>query len=273
MMKKFVALFFFFFLIFILFIGSGEYKNLIYPPLHRDIASPRQLIPEAATSSIEIIEHGDRSKALIALTFDADMTPGMRLLLKTGAVKSLYNAKIKEILDSNDVPATIFLGGLWTQTYPNEAKALAADPLIEIGNHSYNHYAFANSCYGLPILGSNQIDDVALAQKTIKEITGVTPKYFRFPGGCYQTVSLETVASLGLTVVHWDVASEDGFNNNTDSIVRGAESKVQNGSILVFHLHDNSYAPKTADALQKIIPDLKMRGFKFVTISELISNN
>lgn len=272
-MKKLAALLFFLFLIFILFIGSGEYRSLLYPPLHRDIASPRQLIADAATSSIEIVEHGDRSKALIALTFDADMTPGMQLLLKTGAVKSLYNAKIKEILDSQEVPATIFLGGLWAKTYPKEARALADDPLIEIGNHSYNHYAFANSCYGLPVLGGNQIDDVALAQKTIKEITGITPKYFRFPGGCYQTISLETVASLGLTVVHWDVASEDGFNENTDSIVRTVESKVQNGSILVFHLHDGSFAPKTADALSKIIPDLKAKGFKFVKISELISNN
>ncbi len=254
----------------VIFIASF-YKSLIYPPLHRFLPSPREILPEAAVSSIDIVEHGDRSKPNIALTFDADMTPGMQLLLTTGVIKSLYNREIKVVLDRENAKATVFLGGLWTKTYPTEAKELADDPLIEIGNHSYNHYAFANNCYSLPVLTGSATDDVSEAQKIIKDTTGVTPKYFRFPGGCYQTVSLESVASLGLTVVHWDVASEDGFNNNTDSIVRGAESNVQNGSILVFHIHDGDYAPKTAEALARIIPNLRARGFNFVKVSELLS--
>jgi peptidoglycan/xylan/chitin deacetylase (PgdA/CDA1 family) len=254
-------------------------KLFIYPPLHRFQLSPRLYIDQrkniltGASISLVVEEHGSRLLPKIALTFDADMTPGMKLLLTTGAVKSWYNRQIQQTLDREQVPATIFLGGLWTQTYPIEAKVLALDPLIEIGNHSYNHYAFTSTCFGLPFWSdtNKKTDDVAKAQEIIKTTTGITPKYFRFPGGCSERVDLETVAKLELTIVYWDVVADDGFNTDTDSIVRAVESQVQNGSIIVMHIHDGSYAPKTNDALLRIIPDLKKRGFQFVKLSELLA--
>lgn len=254
----------------------------IYPPLHRFQVSPLAYIMRqknakniltGASISLIVEEHGSRTVPNIALTFDADMTPGMKLLLTTGVVKSWYNRKIQQTLDREQIPATVFLGGLWTKTYPVEAKVLASDPLIEIGNHSYNHYAFTSTCFGLPTWSTTkqEMDDVARAQEIITTTTGVTPKYFRFPGGCAEHVDVETVAKLGLTVVYWDVVARDGFNDNTDSIVRAVESQVQNGSIIVMHIHDGSLAPKTNDALLRIIPDLKKRGFRFVKLSELLT--
>lgn len=254
-------------------------KLFIYPPLHRFQLSPAAFIAQqkniltGASISLVVEEHGSRVLPKISLTFDADMTPGMKFLLDTGVVKSWYNRDIQQTLDREKVPATVFLGGLWTKTYPIEAKVLAADPLIEIGNHSYNHYAFTSTCFGLPFWPDTKekTDDVAKAQDIIKTITGVTPKYFRFPGGCSERVDLETVAKLGLTIVYWDTVGDDGFNTNTDSIVNAVESQVQNGSIIVLHIHDGSYAPKTNDALLRIIPDLKKRGFQFVKLSELLA--
>ncbi|HUD19134.1 MAG TPA: polysaccharide deacetylase family protein [Patescibacteria group bacterium] len=253
-------------------------RFFIYPPLHRNTPSPADYIARqkniltGTSISLVVWEHGDRAVPRIALTFDADMTPGMRFLLDQGVVKSWYNREIKKTLDRERVPATIFLGGLWTKTYPMEAKALANDPFIELGNHSYNHYAFTAGCYNLPFLSASKekTDDVAEAQRIIQITTGVSPKYFRFPGGCFEHVDLETVAKLGLSIVHWDVVAGDGFNTDTDSIVQAVESGVQNGSIVVFHIHDGPYAPKTNDALMRIIPDLKKRNFQFVKISELL---
>lgn len=85
----------------------------------------------------------------MALTFDADMTPAMSTLLKKGIIKSWYNKPIKDTLDREQVKATVFLGGLWSKVYPKESYDLAHDPLIEIGNHSYNHFAFTKGCFGL----------------------------------------------------------------------------------------------------------------------------
>lgn len=255
-------------------------RDIVYPELHRNALSPAAYIskkskslPPAVAKPV-VVEHGSRAKPVVALTFDADMTPAMLLMLKQGIVTSWYNRAIKDTLDREHVKATVFLGGLWTKTYPLDAKALAIDPLIEIGNHSYNHYAFANSCYNLPVIANSQDkNDVSEAQAIIKETTGVTPKYFRFPGGCYDGVDVETIASLGLTVVHWDVVAGDGFNLHPASIVAAVESQAQNGSIIVMHIHDGTYAPKTNEALIQIVPDLRRRGFQFVTISELLAAN
>lgn len=253
----------------------ANWRNIIYPPLHRNQSSPtkylQNLLPFAASTSLQVVEHGDRKTPKVALTFDADMTPAMLFLLKSGVEKSWYNAAIKETLDKTNTKATIFLGGLWTHTYPKEAKDLALDPLIEIENHSYNHYAFP-SCYGLPLLPNNgDINDVEMTQNIISETTGITPKYFRFPGGCYDNVDLNTITRLGLTIVHWDTVASDGFNQDANNIVNQVESRVQNGSIIVMHIHDGSYAPKTNDALTRIIPDLRKRGFEFVKVSEIIN--
>lgn len=254
-------------------------RNVIYPPLHRNQPVPHtyrdrqaKTIPAQTTINPDVITHGPRTQRVVALTFDADMTPAMLAMLKSGMVKSWYNRAIKETLDTHHAKATVFLGGLWTETYPIEAKMLAQDPLIELGNHSYNHYAFANGCYNLPVIANqNDVDDVSAAQTIIEKTTGVTPKYFRFPGGCYENIDLTTVARLGLTVVHWDVVAGDGFNQNAASIVSAVESQVHNGAIIVFHLHDGTYAPKTDEALTRIIPDLRAKGFQFVTISELLA--
>lgn len=255
------------------------FRNLfVYPVAEVYQLTPQKFIEEERQvislplNKPEVVTHGSRRIHAIALTFDADMTYAMKSMLEKKKVTSWYNKRIKKILDKNNVKATIFLTGLWTELYPKDAKELAQDPLFEIGNHSYSHPAFTSHCFKLPFIdNSKKRDQVASAQEVINRITGVTPKYFRFPGGCYKQIDLQTVASLGLTVVHWDVAADDGFNNNTNSIVARVKKGIQNGSIVVFHLHGGPYAPKTADALEILIPYLKKQGYTFVTITELLS--
>ncbi len=268
-------------LVALVFIGEfvSNETNLIYPMLHKNQLSPVKYIEESSKKlplnvvKPEVLEHGSRVKHRVALTFDADMTPAMYNLLQKGIIKSLYNEPVKQTLDREQVKATIFLTGLWAKAYPKQAYEIAHDPLFEIGNHSTSHFAFSKNCYKLPVLSDmDDKNDVLNAQKVIQETTGVTPKYFRFPGGCYDQYDLETIARLGLTIVHWDVVAEDGFNQNSGSIVQKVVSNVQNGSIVVFHIHGGSYAPKTNDALAKIIPILKRQGYQFVTISEMFAN-
>lgn len=250
-------------------------KLSVFPLIHNYQPSPKEYVAKKEVSSIslpkpEVVEHGSRDSKKIALTFDADMTPGMVLMLDKKLVSSWYNKDAIEFLKKEKTKATIFFTGLWVMTYPKEAKEIADNPLFEAGNHSYDHPAFTKFCFGLPFINKTDEDEVELAQKEIAKITGKVPLYFRFPGGCYNKINVETISRLGLTIVHWDVIGGDGFNNNENSIISNVLSRTQNGSIIVLHLNAGPYAPKTHLALYKIVPELKKRGFEFVTLSELL---
>ncbi len=206
----------------------------------------------------------------IALTFDADMTDGMLARLKSGQEKSLYNKEIIEILCQEKAPATFFITGLWAQAYPEAVKDIASDSLFEIGNHSYDHRGFTSGCYGLgTIKNKDKAGDIEKAQAILTELTGSTPRFFRFPGGCHGQADLEIAKKIGLTVIGWDLASGDAFNPNSAGIVKNVLNNAKDGSIIVFHLSGGRYAPKTAEALKAIIPALKAKGVKFVKISDL----
>ncbi len=71
---------------------------------------------------------------LIALTFD---------LCEISTEVAGYDGAIVDTLRKERVPATFFAGGHWLATHPERARQLAADPLFEIGNHSWSHRLLA----------------------------------------------------------------------------------------------------------------------------------
>ncbi|MDD5464317.1 MAG: polysaccharide deacetylase family protein, partial [Candidatus Moranbacteria bacterium] len=211
------------------------------------------------------IDHGSRSKNKIALTFDADMTPFMLSQLNSGHIKSHYNKEIVDVLRQEKVAATIFMTGLWVEKYPDVTKELFNDPLFEIANHSYSHPGFTPKCFTLPsvpVWGKDQ--EFIKSQEIIKNITGVYPKFFRFPGGCYDKEDVDLANKHGLTVVGWDAAGDDSFNNNLNSVINNIRTRTQNGSIILLHFNGNKNAPHTVQALKESINYLKEKGFVFV---------
>lgn len=220
----------------------------------------------------QVVLHGRRDVKEVALTFDADMTPGMKEMLASGEVQSFYDRRLIDLLDQTHTKATVFATGMWMELYPDVTKELAANPLFELSNHSYSHPSFSGDCYGLAQVSATQYpQEIEKTQQLLREATGVTNNYFRFPGGCYSQDNLALIKQLGLIVVHWDVVSEDGFNNNVQSIEENVLDHVQNGSIIVMHFNGPPNEPSTAEALQVILPVLRDRGYHFVKVSELLA--
>lgn len=241
---------------------------------HQKAQDPENLVLSSSSHSFQSTNNGSREIKKVAFTFDADMTPSMMQNLKNGTTKSLYNKKVIDILIKEKIKATIFVTGIWVRAYPNETKEISDNPLFEIENHSYSHFAFTPDCYKLSYISNNKdSEEIENAQKLIKETTGITPKYFRFPGGCSDQEDVKIVKKNNLKIIGWDVASGDAFNSDTNQIIKNVELNVKNGSIVVFHLNGDIYAPKTNDALLKIIPYLKKQGYEFVKISELLAKS
>ena len=236
------------------------------------IKTPKKAIAAENDSSTAVVFHGSPEKKEIALTFDADMTPGMKNLLDSGTVTSYYDKNVIDVLNSTQTKATLFLAGMWIEVYPEYEKELAANPLFELASHSYSHPSFSGDCYGLGEIPDNENDEqFEKTQVLLEKVTGKKNTLFRFPGGCYAQTDLESAKKAGVRVIQWDVAGRDGFNEDTSSIENNVIPFVKNGSIIVLHMSGYPNAPKTAEALPKIISVLKEKGYRFVTISELLT--
>lgn len=219
-----------------------------------------------------VFTNGPRTQGkTVALTFDADMTAdeGPR----AAAGEHFDNPQLIATLRAFKVPATLFMTGRWADEYPKEARNIGQDPLFEVANHSYSHYAFTDNCYGLPTVPQERMRaEVEEAYAAFKK-AGVphAMPYFRFPGGCYDQQALRTLSAVGVTAVQWDVVSGDAFATDADAVARQVLEGVKPGSVVVMHC-TRSAAPVTEQALRTIVPELRKKGFRFVKVSEMIGS-
>lgn len=260
--------------------GSPQpFTNVIIQPVHAAVIDQASLpaleqkvrlpVVGAPPAAPRIVLGVQTTRPVVALTFDLDMTPEMAAAARAGF--KWINTDGTNYLESMNVHATLFMTGMWAEVYPVEARRLAANPNFEIGSHSYSHPAFHSPCYRLASVSrSGQASQVRRAQDAIERVTGITPKYFRFPGGCYDSWALDTVHAAGLIPVQWNVNSIDAFNAYPQQIAATVLAEVRPGSIVMMHLVRGN-APASAAALRLIIPALERRGYEFVTVSELLA--
>ncbi len=108
------------------------------------------------------------------------------------------------------------------------------------------------------------------AAKEIARVTGRKPRYFRFPGGCHTRADVRLVAATGERVVGWDVVSGDAFQPDPAPIVAQVLDGVRPGSIVVMHLVGAPNAPATYAVLKVVVPALRERGYRLVTVETLL---
>ncbi|MDD6160003.1 MAG: polysaccharide deacetylase family protein [Oscillospiraceae bacterium] len=164
-----------------------------------------------------------------------------------------------DIMAKYGVKATFFVVGDWVTKYPESVKALH-EAGHEIMSHSDNHAHF-NSLSTQEI-----VDDLNRCGDKIEAVTGVRPTLFRCPYGEYDDHVILAVRSLGIEPIQWDVDSLDWKDLSASEITRRVTSKVQPGSIVLFH----NAAKHTPEALPGIIEALLQEGYTFVPISQLI---
>ncbi|MEU4292712.1 polysaccharide deacetylase family protein [Kribbella sp. NPDC026596] len=219
-----------------------------------------------------VVQHGPRDKPRVALTFDADLTALMRRRLLSGKVHSYYNKALIDELRAMHVPATMFLTGMWMEQYPDVTRELAADPLFELGTHTYDHRGFTKHCYTLgTVPREDMLADVRRAVVQLDQLDPHATRWFRFPGGCYDGTALHELAPAGVTAVGLDVPGADGFAKSSAPIVKQVLSNVRNGSIVVLHMHGGDNAPYTAEAVGPIVKALRACGYELVTVTQLLA--
>lgn len=188
----------------------------------------------------------------IALTFDDGPHPK-------------YTPQILDILDKYGAKATFFVVGKNAEMYPDIVKEEHLRG-HEIGNHTYSHPNLRN------ISAMKFFDEITKTKEIIENITGVSPVLFRPPGGYLSNDIVKEVTSIDNTSVLWSWRQDtrDWAQTESDVIVKNVLENLKDGDIILFHDYNAGKSP-TPDALERILKTLSEKGYRFVTVSELMN--
>lgn len=198
-----------------------------------------------------VIYKGEGKEKEVALTFN----------ISWGDTKAL---PIIDILQKEGIKkTTFFLSASWAERHPDIVERIAKDG-HEIGIKGYDYKNYTE-------LEDNQIKkDIYKAQDVYKKLGVKTVSFIRTPDGNFDSRVVKLADSLGYSVIHWSIDSNDWNNPGVDQITKNVLSKTKGGDIVLFHASDS--AKQTADALPTIIKELKKKGYSFVSVSDMLNN-
>ncbi|MNI08699.1 Bifunctional xylanase/deacetylase precursor [compost metagenome] len=137
----------------------------------------------------------------------------------------------------------------------------------ELANHTFSHsYLTAKTSI------SKMKSEIELAEEAIWKVSGQKCHLFRPPGGFYNEQLVNVAKEKGYKVVMWSWHQDtrDWSSPGVKKIVDSVLNHTRNGDIILFHEYVEGKS-QTVDALKIILPELKQRGYRFVTITELLS--
>jgi peptidoglycan/xylan/chitin deacetylase (PgdA/CDA1 family) len=226
-------------------------------------------------NSIRRVEPHDGIK-VIALTFD---------LCESANEKSGYDADIVNYLRENSVKATFFAGGKWMLSHPDKTMQLIADPLFEIGNHSWSHANFRMidpdrmdaqilwTQVQYELLWEALLEIVIAKQIDPSEMNKIprAPLVFRFPYGACSPLALDKLNRYGLPAIQWNIVTGDpARGRSSKEIAQVILQQIRPGAIIICHANGRGYG--TAASLPFFVPELRALGYDFVTVSELLTH-
>lgn len=200
----------------------------------------------------QIIDRVDTTAKVVALTFDDGPDPaGTRAILDT--------------LAQRGVPATFFLTGRELAAHPELGCEIAAGG-HEIGNHSFSHERMIGVTPGWVA------DEVESTDALIRATGYPGEIQFRPPHGKKLLALPHYLAEHQRKTITWDVQpdSDPAADGSAAAITGRTVEGVRPGSIVLLHAMYPS-REQTRAALIPIIDQLTQRGFRFTTVSRLLT--
>ncbi len=195
---------------------------------------------------------GNTEKKELYLTFDNGYENG-------------YTPKILDVLKEKQVPAAFFVTGHYLQTQPELIKRMVDEGHI-VGNHSWHHPSLV------------AVDDARLKTELEKvkskyeEITGRNDMlYLRPPRGVFSERSLALSQKEGYVNVFWSLAYKDWEVDNQkgwEHAYKQIMKRTHSGAVMLIH----AISSDNAEALDKVIDDLRKQGYEFKSLDDYMLN-
>lgn len=180
------------------------------------------------------------------------------LLTVDDGPSAVWTPRYLRLFAKHEVTATFNLIG--AQVKPNRAivRAMVAEGHA-IANHTWTHDE------GLPFRSRRDIRrEIVQTNAVIHDVTGTSPTQFRAPGGVWGPKVFAEVTRQRMLPVDWNIDPRDWARPGTPAIER-AMLATRPGDIILCH-DGGGDRSQTFEALKKVIPALKHRGFSFVAL-------
>jgi len=179
---------------------------------------------------------------------------------------ALYTPQILDILKKYNVPATFFLIGNKIIQYPEVVKRIIAEGHI-IANHTWSHPDLTKITIEELIAETKSTEDI------LKDITALKTALIRPPEGAVSENVINSLKELSYKVIFWSVDSRDWLDRDIDQILINTLPDINKDSIVLFHSAggEGQKLDATVKSLPELIETLKLRGYNFVNIDELLN--
>ncbi|KAI1977842.1 hypothetical protein LOZ53_003358 [Ophidiomyces ophidiicola] len=213
----------------------------------------------------DVLWHVDTTEKLVALTIDDAPSP--------------YTPEIQRVLAEHGAAATWFVIGAQV----DGREAMLAD-LVRSNNNGSNDHGSTSIRHELANHAMHDETSKALSDTVLREqILAVErliqraytststanhspPKYFRPGGGFFSARMRRLMAAQGYRLVLGDIYPHDAFVPYWRVNARHVLSLLHPGAIIICHDRRRWTAPM----LRAVLPEIRRRGYRVVTVSELL---
>lgn len=193
-----------------------------------------------------VVNMGRTPEKVIAITIDDGPHPVITPLLL-------------DILERNGVHATFFVVGKKAVEYPELLRRIAAGG-HEVACHTFHHFNITD------LTAKQEEEEIDRWRESMTGLVPAPSHYFRPPGGDFDRKDLAVLRRKGCTLVLWTLNPGDWKLPPARLIVQRVMWNAQAGDIVL--MHDDGMP--TIHALPVILKKLKMQGYRFVTVSEMM---
>ncbi len=209
--------------------------------------------------------NGPDDRREVALTYDDGPNPP-------------YTGRILDVLRAERVHATFFVVGRAVSADPATVRRIVREGHA-IGNHTWDHRHL------LVETPATMRSELQRTDAAIYAAAGVHTRLMRPPFGARDFAVLGEARQLGYTVVMWSVPLPNDWDRPGDAtIAQRVLDHVGDGSIIVLHdgnrgivcrgMHASDVCDRSQDvaATRLIVERLRARGFRFVTVPQLMAD-
>ncbi len=197
------------------------------------------------------VTRGSRKHKEIALTFDDG--------------PSIYTPRIMRILRREKAPATFFELGSQMGANRSLVRRQAREGFV-IGDHTESHANLGS------LKEAAQRDQIGTPVEWLHKFGLPRPRLFRPPYGVMNDTTVKVLRRKRMLAVLWSVDTEDWRRPGTRNVIEAAIRGADHGAIILMH-DGGGDREQTIAALPRIIHGLRKRGYKLVTVPQLMAGD